>query len=359
MQKKILWTTLILVAFGLIALSSAGIIDGQKRFGSPYYYIQHQLLFAVLPGLVLAFGLSKIHYKWWRKLSLPILFGSLVLMILVFVPGLGLKLNNAQSWIHIGGQTLQPAEFLKLALVIYFAAWFGGRDERVRNWSYGIIPFFIVMGFVGLLLMLQPDLGTLLIIVAIALGVYLIAGVRWKDLALMILIGGLAFGSMIVVAPYRLDRIKVFLNPSFDPRGASYQVNQSMIAIGSGGVFGVGFGKSTQKLGGFLPEPVGDSIFAVIAEELGLLGAGVLIALFLTLTVFLTQIARHTHDQFAKLYVMGIGTWIMSQAFINIAAVSGVGPLTGLPLPFVSYGGTAMISLLMGMGIVLNIAKKA
>lgn len=358
MQRKLFWTTLILLVFGLIALSSAGIVDGQKRFGSAYYYVKHQVLFAVLPGLLAAFFLSRVDYKWWRKLSLPILFGALVLMILVFVPGIGLKLNNAQSWILVKGQTFQPAEALKLALVVYFAAWFGGRDERIRNWSHGIIPFFIVMGFVGLLLMLQPDLGTLLIVVAIAMGVYLIAGVRWKDLAIMILIGAVAFGAMIFVAPYRINRIKAFLNPSFDPRGASYQVNQSMIAIGSGGLFGVGLAKSTQNRGGFLPEPVGDSIFAIIAEELGLLGAGVLIGVFLLHTFFLTQVARRAHDKFAKLYVMGIATWIMSQAFVNIAAVSGVGPLTGLPLPFVSYGGTAMISLLMGMGIVMNIAKR-
>ncbi|MEK7589140.1 MAG: putative lipid II flippase FtsW [Patescibacteria group bacterium] len=356
MDKKLLWTTITLIAFGLVALSSAGIIEGGKQFGSAYFFVKHQFLFAVVPGLLVMVILSKIDYKYWRKFSLPILFGALAFMILVFVPGVGLKINNAQSWIKVFGQTFQPAEFIKLALVIYFAAWFGGRNDRIKNWTYGIIPFFLVVGFIGLLLMLQPDLGTLIIVVAIALGVYLVAGVRWKDFAIMILIGLLIGGGLIFLAPYRLNRVKTFLNPSFDPRGISYQLNQSLIAIGSGGVFGVGFGKSTQKFG-FLPEAVGDSIFAVIVEELGLIGAGVLISLFLLLAFFMAQIAKKAPDKFAKLYVMGIATWIVVQVFINIAAVTGLGPLTGLPLPFVSYGGTATLALLSGIGIILNISK--
>ncbi len=357
MDKKLLWTTLALIVFGLIALSSAGIVEGQKQFGSAYFFVKHQFLFAVLPGLLGMFILSRIDYKYWRKFSLLILFLALALMILVFVPGVGLKINNAQSWIRVFGQTFQPAEFLKLALVIYFAAWFGGRDDRIKNWTYGIIPFFVVVGFIGLLLMLQPDLGTLIIVVAIALGVYFVAGVKWKDLAIMMFIGLAIGGGLIAMEPYRLNRVKTFLNPSFDPRGVSYQLNQSLIAIGSGGITGVGFGKSTQKFG-FLPETVGDSIFAVIAEELGLIGAGILISLFLTLCFFMAQIAKAATDKFAKLYVMGIATWIMAQAFVNIAAATGIGPLTGLPLPFVSYGGTAMLALLAGIGIVLNISKQ-
>jgi len=358
MDKKLLWTTIILIVFGLIILSSAGIKDGQERFGSSYYYVKHQLLFAVLPGLAAMFILSKVDYRYWKKFSLPLLFLALGLMIMVFVPGIGLKINNAQSWIRIFGRTFQPAELLKITLVIYFAAWFGGRAERVRNWAYGIIPFFIVVGFIGLLLMLQPDLGTLIIVVAIAMGIYIVAGVKWKDFAIMALVGVLIFGSLIALEPYRLNRIKTFLNPSFDPRGASYQVNQSMISIGSGGLFGVGYGKSTQIYGSFLPEPVGDSIFAVVAEELGLVGAGSLIVLFLLQCFFLTNIARHASDKFAKLYVMGITTWIMAQTFINIAAATGLGPITGLPLPFVSYGGTAMFALLSSLGIVFNISKR-
>lgn len=358
MDKRLLWTIAILIVFGLIALSSAGVVDGQKRFGSSSYYVKHQLLYSVLPGLLVMWAISKINYKHWKKLALPILFGALALMILVFVPGIGVKINNAQSWIRFHGQTFQPAEFLKVALVIYFASWFGGRDERVKNWAYGIIPFFIVVGFIGLLLMLQPDLGTLIIVVAIAMGVYLVAGIKLRDFIIMVVAGLLVLGALIAIAPYRINRIKTFLDPSFDPRGASYQLNQSLIAIGSGGLFGVGYGKSTQKFG-FLPEPVGDSIFAIIAEELGLIGAGVLITLFLLLGYFLTSIARRSSDKFAKLYIMGITTWILSQTIVNIGAATGLGPLTGLPLPFISYGGTSMLALLGSLGIVMNISRHA
>lgn len=357
MRKKLVWIILVMLAFGLVMLSSAGIVDGQKKFGSPYYYVKHQFLFGILPGLALAYLLSKIDFRLWRKVALPILFGALGLMILVFVPGFGLALKGARSWIHVGGYTFQPAEFLKLALVIYLAAWFGGRDDRTKNWTYGLVPFFAVLGFIALLLMRQPDVGTLGIVIAIALGIYFVAGIAWKDLAILIAAGALLLAGLIWAAPYRIDRIKAFLDPSIDPRGISYQVNQSLIAIGSGGLFGVGFGHSTQKFG-FLPETVGDSIFAIIVEELGYVGGLFTIGLFLALSYLLSGIARQSGDRFAALYVMGVNTWIVSQAFVNIAAVSGIGPLTGLPLPFISYGGTALIALLASLGIVLNIAKK-
>jgi cell division protein FtsW len=339
-------------------LASAGVVDGQKKFGDSTYYFKHQFLFGVLPGLALMFLLSKVDYKIWRKTSLLILLIALALLVLVFVPGIGLTLKGARSWILIHGQTFQPAEFLKLALVIYFSAWFGGKEDRSRNFAQGVIPFLFVLGLIGILLMLQPDLGTLGIVTAIALGLYFIAGIRIKDFAILVLIGVIILGGLVAVAPYRINRVKALFDPASDPRGISYQVNQSLIAIGSGGLFGVGYGHSTQKQG-FLPETIGDSIFAVIVEELGLAGGLVTIGLFMTLCWFLVSIAKGSGDKFARLYVMGITIWIMSQATINIAAVSGIGPLTGLPLPFISYGGTALIMLLASLGIVFNIAKKA
>ncbi|MEK7125100.1 MAG: putative lipid II flippase FtsW [Patescibacteria group bacterium] len=357
MQTRLVWTIGILLVLGLVMLSSAGIMDGQKKFGSPYYYLKHQLLFGVLPGLVLAWFLSRINYRFWRGTSWLVLFGALTLMILVFTPKFGVTLNGARSWLSIGGYVFQPAEFLKLGLIIYLAAWCGERDERVKNWTYGILPFVLVMGFVALLLLLQPDLGTFILVAAIALGVYFIAGVHLKDLIVIISIAFILVGGMILVQPYRLDRIKAFLNPSVDPRGISYQLNQSFIAIGSGGVFGVGYGNSTQK-SGFLPEPVGDSIFAIIVEELGLVGAGFTIGLFLFLAFTLASIAKATSDAFGRLFVMGMNIWIVGQALVNIAAITGLAPLTGVPLPFISYGGTALVSLLAGLGIVFNIAKR-
>lgn len=350
--------TLILLIFGLIVLSSAGIIDGDKKFGDSYYYLKKQLLYGVLPGLLLFFLFSKIDYRFWKRISFIILFGSLVLMILVFVPDIGIGLKGANRWVSLWGVSFQPSEILKLAMVIYLAAWFGSRDERVKNWSYSAVPFFVVISFISLLLAMQPDVGTLAVVVLIALGIYFAAGSSLKHLFAVIAIFIVAVAGLIFIEPYRLDRIRTFLDPSVDPRGISYQVNQSLIAIGSGGLFGNGYNESTQKWG-FLPEVVNDSIFAVLAEELGFVGAMVLIGLFIFMAYTLISIAKNTSDKFGHLLVIGMSTWIIGQAFINMAAVSGLAPLTGIPLPFVSHGGTALMALMAGLGIVSNIAQRA
>lgn len=358
MSKKLLWIIFILVIFGLAVLSSAGIVAGQKKFNSPYYYVFHQLEFGIIPGLVLMFFFSKINYKFFRKISFLFLFCVLALMILVFIPSFGQGLKGATRWLNIGPISFQPSEILKLAIVLYLAAWFGGRKERIKNWAYGMAPFFIIMAFVMLLLVLQPDVGTLIVVMCIAGGIYFFAGISLKQFLGIALMLAAILAFLIAVEPYRFDRIKSFMNPSVDPRGISYQINQSFVSIGSGGLFGLGYGHSKQKFG-FLPEVVGDSIFAVIAEELGFVGAAATVVLFIVLCFFLTQIAKNAPDKFSSLLVMGVNLWIMSQAFINIAAISGLAPLTGIPLPFISYGGTAIISLLGGLGIVLNVAKRS
>lgn len=357
MNKRLLLIVMLLLVFGLVILSSAGIVEGQKKFGSSYYYLNKQLLYGVLPGLLLFFLFSKINYRFWRKVSPLILFASLLLMILVFVPDIGIGLKGANRWVSVWGLSFQPAEVLKLAMVIYLAAWFGSRNERIKNWSYSTAPFFIVISFVGLLLTMQPDVGTLAVIVLIALGIYFTAGSSMRHFLTVIAVFLIILAGLVFVEPYRLNRIKTFFNPSVDPRGISYQLNQSLIAIGSGGLFGNGYNDSTQKWG-FLPEVVNDSIFAVVVEELGFAGAVVLMGMFIFLSYTLILIAKNTSDKFGRLLIIGISTWIVGQAFINIAAVSGLAPLTGIPLPFVSHGGTAIIALLSGLGIVYNIANK-
>lgn len=358
MAKSILAITLVLLIFGLVVLSSAGIVEGQKKFGSAYYFLHHQLLYGVLPGLLLMFLFAKIDYKIWKKFSLLILIGSLTLMVLVFMPKFGFGLKGATRWLSIGGISFQPSELLKLSLIIYLAAWFGNRDQRIRNWAYGMAPFFIVLSFVGLLLVFQPDIGTLIVATLISVALYFFAGSEIKHLAIIGLVILGLLSAVIFVAPYRLDRVKTFLDPSIDPKGISYQLNQSLIAIGSGGMFGNGFGKSTQKFG-FLPEVTNDSIFAIVVEEMGFVGAIFIIGLFIIFTLLMIRVANNTSDKFGKLLVMGMAVWITGQAFINIAAITGLAPLTGIPLPFISYGGTAMMVMLAGMGIVLNVAKKA
>lgn len=347
----------ILVIFGLIAISSAGIVDAQKRFGSAYYYFTHQLLYGILPGIAIFLLASRINYKIWKKFSLLILLVAIALLILVFVPGVGFGLRGAQRWIHIGLFSFQPSEVLKPALIIYLAAWFSGRREKENANLASMIPFFSIMAFIWALFIKQPDVGTLGIITAIAFGMYFFSGAKITQIISLVLVVGVILSVVVLISPYRLSRVNAFLNRGNDPRGESYHINQSLIGIGSGGIFGLGFGQSKQKFS-YLPEPVGDSIFSVIGEELGLVGMTFLLLLFLVLIINLVLIAKGTHDSFARLFVLGMATWIAAQAFINISAISGLVPLTGVPLPFISYGGTALISLLGSLGIVVNISER-
>ena len=359
MNRRLFIIILVLILFGLVVLSSAGIVDGQKKFGSPYYYLTHQFLYGVIPGLIGMFIFSRIDYRFWKKISLLVLVGSLALMIMIFMPTFGHGLKGATRWINFGVLSFQPSEILKLSLVIYLAAWFGNRDQRTKKLSYGLAPFLMVLSFAALLLFLQPDIGTLIIVSFIALGIYFMAGFSYKQFAGILLVLFLVLSAIIIVEPYRFERLKSFWDPSADPRGSSYQINQSLISIGSGGLFGVGYNNSSQKQGGFLPEIIGDSIFAIIAEELGLIGSAFTVGLFGMLCFFLINIAKNAPDKFGMLFVAGINIWIISQAFVNIAAISGLVPLTGIPLPFISYGGTAIAVLLSGMGIVFNVAKNS
>lgn len=355
--KTLVTITLILVAFGLVILSSAGIAEGQRKFGSSYYYFYHQLLYGLLPGLVLFFAFSKIKYKFWKKASLPLLIFSLFLLLAVFSSRLGFSAKGASRWVDFGFFSFQPAEILKLSLIIYFAAWFSGRNEKKGNWSYSIFPFFIVLGFVGLLLALQPDVGTLGIVALIALAMYFFAGAKTSHFFGLIAVLAVNFFILVNLAPYRFNRFLSFFNPTADPQGISYHINQALLGIGRGGIFGVGFGQSQQKIN-FLPETVGDSIFVVVAEELGLIGAGILIALILALTMQIVRIAKNAPDRFSQLFLLGMAIWIAGQTFINVGAITGLIPLTGIPLPFVSYGGSSLAVLLAGLGVAVNIANE-
>jgi len=356
MAKKLFWIIIGMLVFGLIVLSSASVVQATKQFGSSSYYWRHQLLYGVAPGLAVMYALWRFKYQRLRPLALPLLFAALMLMVLVFVPALGLRLKGATSWLNLGWFTFQPAEALKLALVIYIAAWLGDNHERVKSWQLGLLPFGIIMSFVALLLLLQPDLGTLGIVLLIAGGMYFVAGLSYRATAAIVGITRVLIVGFAAVSPHRWSRIVTVFNPSQDARGAGWQLNQALVAIGSGGIWGVGLGQSTQKFG-FLPEPIGDSIFAIIVEELGLVGGVVTIGLFALLAVTLIWIARGAPDAFGGLITAGMAIWILGQALVNMMAITGIGPLTGLPLPFISYGGTSMIAMLAGLGIVLNVAE--
>ncbi len=346
----------LLVGFGLSILASASIIISQERFGSSYYYFFHQLIYGVGIGALLLFLVQRIHYKFWKKLAAILLILSIIALILVFVPGLGFGYGGAKRWVNLTIISFQPSELAKLGLIIYLAAWLEHRKESIKMFSKGVIPFLMILGLMGGLITAQPDIGTLGVIVAISIIMFYVGGARLSHI-LMIFFGGLAtLTALIKLAPYRMNRLLAFFNPNIDPQGISYQIKQALLAIGSGGIFGLGLGHSRQKYS-YLPSPAGDSIFAITAEELGFIGATVLILLFLGLALRGFKIAKNSPNEFAKLAAVGISSWFVVQAFINIAAITGLIPLTGITLPFVSYGASSMIISLIAAGILINISK--
>lgn len=356
-DRILLYLTFALLVFGLIMVASAGIGYSRSRFGDAYFFFKRQLL-GVSIGLVVLYLTQRINYNFWKKISFPFFALSVIFLILVFVPGIGSKIYGANRWIQLGIVSFQPSEMLKLSLIIYLAAWLEGRGEKARDFFEGLLPFVTIMALIGFLLIKQPDMGTLGVTVLIAMTIYFVNGAKISHMLLLALGGFLSFYTLMKTESYRMDRFLVFLHPELDPKGVGYQINQALLAIGSGGILGVGLGHSMQKFN-YLPEPVGDSIFAIIGEELGLVGAVFLVVLFVGLSLRGLRIARNAPDIFSKLAAVGIVAWIFFQAFINIAAISGLIPLTGVPLPFISYGGTSVIFLMAGIGILLNISKQA
>jgi cell division protein FtsW len=356
-DKTLLSIVLVLLAFGLIMIASAGVIYSETRFADEYYFFKHQLFFGVFPGLLVLYIFSKIDYHFWRKVSVPLFFVSVIFLVLVFVPGIGSRIYGASRWIQLGPFSFQPSEMAKLSIIIYLAAWLESRGtHRIKDMFEGLLPFLGIMGFIGFLIMKQPDTGTLGIIMLTSLSIFFVSGASVQHIFSLGLIGTLALWILIKIEPYRFDRISTFLDPGVDPQGIGYQINQALLAIGSGGLWGVGLGHSRQKFN-YLPEPVGDSIFAIIGEELGLIGASLLVILIVLLALRGIKIAKNSPDMFGRLLATGIIMWIVLQAFINISANVALVPLTGVPLPFISYGGTSLVFLMSAVGILLNISK--
>lgn len=348
----------ILTLVGVFMIASAGIVYADVRFGDPYFFFKRQLIGVVL-GFVGLFIFSYIDYHLYRKWALIIFVGALFLLFLVLLPGIGAEAYGANRWIGIGPMSFQPAEVMKLALILYVAAWCAGKGKKIiTDFQEGLVAFLLIVGLACVLVLMQPDVGTTVMLGVIAVGMFYLAGARLTHLAT---IGGLSVGALIVliaIAPYRMARFTAFMHPEIDLQGAGYQVQQALIAIGSGGVFGIGLGHSKQK-GLYLPEPVGDSIYAIIAEELGMLGTIGIIILFALLAWRGLKIATSAPDIFGKLIAGGITIWIVGQAIMNIAAITALMPLTGIPLPFISYGGTSIVFTLISVGILLNISKQA
>ncbi len=355
-DKWLLYATLILFGGGLLILGSASMVISVRNSGSIGYYVLKQLILGGGVGLAALVIAYRIPYRVWKKLSLPLMLFSFVLLAILFLPQLSYSWGGARRWLVLGPITFQPSEFLKLAFVIYLASWLDARREDVHSVSYGMIPFAIMLAIVGMFMIMQPDIGTLMVIAATAGLLYFLGGGKVSQMVTLGGFGLIMLYFLVQLAPYRLNRFKVFFNPGVDPQGIGYQITQAFIAIGSGGFFGQGFGQSLQKYN-YLPEPMGDSIFAIFAEEMGFLGAVALILLFGFLFWRGLVIAKNAHDNFGKLLAAGLSISIMTQAFVNMAAISGLLPLTGIPLPFISYGGSSLAITLASIGILLNISR--
>lgn len=347
-----------LVIFGLVMLTSASSDKAKEKFGDSYYYLKHQAINGLLPGIIGFTFASLFFYRRWAKISAILLILNIVLLLLIFSP-LGLGTKGASRWLNIYDFSFQPGELLKLTFLAYLAAWLSKNQSRGKSTTSGFLPFIFLLGSIAILLLLQPSTTTAIIIFLVSMLMYFASGARVK----FIFAAGFVaiFGLLLLFAfggdNYRIQRIKTFLNPeASDELTSGYHIKQTLMAIGSGGIDGIGFGKSKSKIN-YLPEPLSDSIFAIIAEEMGFIGSISLVAIFFLLIWRGLKIARASPDNFGKILAVGFISLIGLQVFINIGAVSGLIPLTGVPLPFISYGGTALAVFLTISGIIVNISK--
>lgn len=345
-----------IIIFGLIMLSSASSVMAYSAHQDSYYFFKHQL-FGLALGLAATWFFSRVDYQLWRKYALWMLIASIGLLLLVFIPGLAGTWGTSRSWINVFGFSLQPAEFVKITFLLYLAAWLEGRKKKLGEISRGLGPFVVILGIIAMLMILQPDMGTLTIISLASLTVYFIGGGRLKHLVALILLGLAALTIMVNIYPYQANRFKCMMDPSYSPKEYCYQINQSLIAVGSGGFWGRGLGASRQKFS-YLPQAQNDAIFPIISEETGFIFSVGLILLFLALFHRGVVIAKNAPDDFGKILAVGIVSWIVFQAFINIGGMVNIMPMTGVPLPMVSYGGSAMLVSLASIGILINISKQ-
>lgn len=345
----LLATTAILVIFGLLMVYDASAIQGLKDFKDGYFYIRLQLIWVGV-GILSMLFFAKFDYRKFKKFATPLLIFSLLLLMAVFIPGLGVSGGGAHRWLRLGIATIQPAEIIKLTMVIYLAALF---EKRVR-----LTPVLILVIFVSFVTaVLQKDLGTTIVFVVTAAVIYFAAGGAVWHFLLAIPFSALALGLLIFTSGYRSKRILAFVDPFSDVQGSTYHISQVLIALGSGGLFGLGLGHSRQKFE-YIPQVSTDSIFGIVGEELGFIGSSILIALFALLLIRGFKITQNCQDDFGKILALGFTSWLGIQVIINLASMTALLPLTGVPLPFISYGGSALVANLTAVGVLLNISKQ-
>jgi cell division protein FtsW len=346
-----------LTAFGLIMVFSASEVQGWLWFHNPAYYFEHQLIWLAL-GVVLLFGAARIDYHRLRPLAWPLGVVTVVLMVLVLLPHFGVEVNGARRWLRLGPLQMQPAELAKFAAIVFMALWLERHRDRLSSLENGVVPFLALLAFTILLVILERDLGTTLIVAGILLAQFLVAGGRKRHVLLLALIMALCVYLFIRMEPYRLHRILAFIDPWSDPLNTGFQAIQSVVALGSGGFAGVGLGHSIQKYQ-WLPFAHTDFIFAIVGEETGLLGTSAVLGLFGLFAYRGYRVALKAPDAFGSLLACGVTTWIALQALINIAAVTVTLPTTGIPLPFISYGGSSLAITLLAVGILLNVSTQS
>ena len=349
---------ILFLLLGFLILFSVSASISQREFNEPYYYLRHQLLFGLAPGIILCFLALKCPLKKLEKWSHYFLLGNILLLLLLFVTGPGLSVSGAKRWIKLGPISFQPSEFLKVTLLLYVAAWLNKKSKKEKRKKETLICFCLILSLIAAILIFQPDISTLLIVVFGVVMIYFLSETPFQYTLLIIGVGIASFSFLANSKMYRLKRLLVFINPDLDPMGMGYQVKQTLITIGSGGLWGKGLGLSKQKFG-FLPNVLTDTIFAAFCEEAGFFGGIILIALFLLLFARVFWLVKKKNDLFAKSLAIGLVGAIVAQAFLNITSMIGLVPLTGTPLPFISYGGSHMVSELISLGIILNISKNA
>ncbi len=361
MRGKTIDRFFLIIVFLLIAIGGAIFVSASlgilvKNKDVFYSVLKNQLVLGLGLGFLGMYAGLKLNYKILRKYSFIIFLGSILLTMAVFIPGLSLRHGGAERWIQFAGFSFQPVEFLKFGFILYFAAWLSWVKTRVNDFRFGILPLIVLLGIIAAILLQQPDTKSFILITVTGAVMLFVSGVPMKYILGFSGIAILSLALVVSVTPYLQKRVKTFIDPSSDPSGSSYQIQQSLIALGGGGLYGRGFGQSIQKFS-YLPEPQGDSIFAVLGEELGFLGAVGVIILYILFALRGFRIANHSPDLFSRLLVSGIVIMITAQSFMHIASVTGVFPLTGVPLVFMSHGGTALMVYMMAIGVVFQISK--
>lgn len=349
-----------LVIFGLLALASASSDLGKIQFDDAYYYLKRQLMLGFSVGVIGFFLGYKIYYKNYKRWALLLLAVNILALLLILVSPLGKAYGGSARWLTLGSFSFQPSEALKIVFVIYLAAWLSGsaRSHRTERFSSGFLPFLALAGFVGALLLAEPATSAVIIVLFAALIMYFMSGARFAYIGLAVILATVFLTLVIFITPYRLARLTAYFTPNSDPEGAGFHLTQALITLGAGGLTGVGFGRSTNKYL-YLPESIGDSIFVIIGEELGFIGATILITFFFIVVLRGLLIAGRVRDEFGRLLLIGFSSIIGIQTFVNIAALSGLIPLTGVTLPFISYGSSSLAMFMTMAGIMVNISRYA